>query len=551
MMASLISSILLMIAAFNQCIHIIECADDQPKAWIDPHDMGFSDTGTPNSNALQKKNISIESSLAKQSHYDPFLKRHIQRIIHKLNIKDDTKQVNADIHITLSTYDIQSLKNFVQLDPSTASHSERMKILHSLESTLETMLEYVENFENDHHVRSNSAVVYLSAAISWLETHFDMIPLVIAMILTFCLWRGFPMWKLTISILVISCGWEWSLMYKKVLAKKFEMMIRDGGDIPSHCSPDKKSFLHRLLPSVFSDSKDCIRFQEALTVNAYLEVNPAMAVVETFSKLMLQPLGHLGEKLGLFFSEVLSANSYLASPAVAILSVCLLIVIIVILGGYKIRLPFFLGSIEPQQRSEISSENNSYCKITSEIADLKLAMDQMLKMQNELIFVKPLLPIETTSYDTPDSLEDLPAKITSEENACELDYDTAKNVVSRNDVIENLCENNFQFEDAVIPSAAVTNDNYAAKKHFMGVSAPLGYVAGVGRGATGFTTRSNIGPARDATDVPNERHPELLSNSIEALEDNVATIENILSVCMESAISQVEFDHINNHDDAT
>ena len=97
----------------------------------------------------------------------------------------------------------------------------------------------------------------------------------------------------------------------------------------------------------------------------------------------------------------------------------------------------------------------------------------------------------------------------------------------------------------------MTNDKYAAQKHFMGVSAPLGYVAGVGRGATGFTTRSNIGPARDATDVPNERHPELLSNSIEALEDNVATIENILSVCMESAISQVEFDHINNHDDAT
>ena len=300
--------------------------------------------------------VSNESSLAKQSHYDPFLKRHIQRIIHKLNIKDDTKQVNADIHITLSTYDIQSLKNFVQLDPSTASHSERMKILHSLESTLETMLEYVENFENDH-VRSNSAVVYLSAAISWLETHFDMIPLVIAMILTFCLWRGFPMWKLTVSILVISCGWEWSLMYKKVLAKKFEMMIRDGGDIPSHCSPDKKSFLHRLLPSVFSDSKDCIRFQEALTVNAYLEVNPAMAVVETFSKLIVQPLGPLGEKLGLFFSKVLSANTYFAAPAVLVLSSCLLIVIIVILGGYKIRLPYC--SFEPQQRSVISSENNS------------------------------------------------------------------------------------------------------------------------------------------------------------------------------------------------
>uniref|UniRef100_A0A915M987 Pre-mRNA-processing factor 6 n=1 Tax=Meloidogyne javanica TaxID=6303 RepID=A0A915M987_MELJA len=35
------------------------------------------------------------------------------------------------------------------------------------------------------------------------------------------------------------------------------------------------------------------------------------------------------------------------------------------------------------------------------------------------------------------------------------------------------------------------------KKHFMGMSAPAGYVAGVGRGATGFTTRSDIGPGVD------------------------------------------------------
>ena len=59
-----------------------------------------------------------------------------------------------------------------------------------------------------------------------------------------------------------------------------------------------------------------------------------------------------------------------------------------------------------------------------------------------------------------------------------------------------------------IPSAAVVNAQHAAKKHFIGVPAPLGYVAGVGRGATGFTTRSDIGPAREATDVSDERHPQ-------------------------------------------
>eukprot|EP00093_Oithona_nana_P009284 09284.XXX_71659_74475_1 [CDS] Oithona nana genome sequencing. len=59
-----------------------------------------------------------------------------------------------------------------------------------------------------------------------------------------------------------------------------------------------------------------------------------------------------------------------------------------------------------------------------------------------------------------------------------------------------------------IPSAAIINAQNAQKKHFMGVPAPLGYVAGVGRGATGFTTRSDIGPAREASDVPDERHPQ-------------------------------------------
>ncbi|KAI9183452.1 U4/U6 x U5 tri-snRNP complex subunit Prp1 [Blastocladiella emersonii ATCC 22665] len=38
-----------------------------------------------------------------------------------------------------------------------------------------------------------------------------------------------------------------------------------------------------------------------------------------------------------------------------------------------------------------------------------------------------------------------------------------------------------------------------ATKDFMGKPAPPGYIAGLGRGATGFTTRSDIGPAREAS----------------------------------------------------
>ncbi|OUC42020.1 tetratricopeptide repeat protein [Trichinella nativa] len=56
---------------------------------------------------------------------------------------------------------------------------------------------------------------------------------------------------------------------------------------------------------------------------------------------------------------------------------------------------------------------------------------------------------------------------------------------------------------ASVPGALVNKK----RKHFIGMPAPVGYVAGVGRGATGFTTRSDIGPAREAGDVSDERHP--------------------------------------------
>jgi hypothetical protein len=39
---------------------------------------------------------------------------------------------------------------------------------------------------------------------------------------------------------------------------------------------------------------------------------------------------------------------------------------------------------------------------------------------------------------------------------------------------------------------------YVRVKDFLSKPAPQGYVAGLGRGATGFTTRSDIGPARES-----------------------------------------------------
>ena len=42
------------------------------------------------------------------------------------------------------------------------------------------------------------------------------------------------------------------------------------------------------------------------------------------------------------------------------------------------------------------------------------------------------------------------------------------------------------------------------QKPFLGQKAPPNDVAGLGRGATGFTTRSDIGPAQDLSDPTEE-----------------------------------------------
>ncbi|KAJ2808992.1 U4/U6 x U5 tri-snRNP complex subunit Prp1 [Coemansia guatemalensis] len=49
---------------------------------------------------------------------------------------------------------------------------------------------------------------------------------------------------------------------------------------------------------------------------------------------------------------------------------------------------------------------------------------------------------------------------------------------------------------------------YPVTKDFLGKPAPPGYVAGLGRGATGFTTRSDIGPAREAANKAAEKQQQ-------------------------------------------
>ena len=168
------------------------------------------------------------------------------------------------------------------------------------------------------------------------------------------LWRGTPLWKIFLFTFIISCGWEWSHMYKKALAKR-QAEFHDS--VPNHCK--SSSFLNTFFGSGSGYNKECVRYHEAVNVEPFLEVTPAVAIAETFSKIILHPLEPLGRKLGIFFNGVLNENSYVASFVVLPFSLLVLMLIILAISGYSFSLPFYLGRIEPKSRNQKSDGKES------------------------------------------------------------------------------------------------------------------------------------------------------------------------------------------------
>ena len=158
--------------------------------------------------------------------------------------------------------------------------------------------------------------------------------------------------------------------------------MKHNGSPPHHCI-QPSSMLYQLLSSVVSGPRsakeECVKYREAVHVNAFLEVTPLMAATECISKVILHPLDHLGDKLGLFFSGVLSSNSYLASFGVLTFSFCILVLFVVTLSGYAIKLPFI--SIEPTTTKSKLDDQAKHITF-EELKELKTLI-LSLKLANE------------------------------------------------------------------------------------------------------------------------------------------------------------------------
>ena len=113
-------------------------------------------------------------------------------------------------------------------------------------------------------------------------------------------------------------------------------------------------------------------------IDPLLEVTPTMALAETFTAFIVQPMEHLGRHIGKFFNALLQETSWLSSPVILSFVFIAILLCLVMIFNYRFRLPFFLGSFEPRNNLsdsfaiERKEQKNIIMELKETIESLKM-----------------------------------------------------------------------------------------------------------------------------------------------------------------------------------
>ena len=182
-------------------------------------------------------------------------------------------------------------------------------------------------------------------------------------------------------------------------------------------------------------SKDkCKEYYEALMIDPLLEVTPTMALAETFTAFIVQPLEHLGRHIGKFFNALLQETSWLSSPVILTFVFIAILLCLVMIFNYRFRLPFFLGSFEP--RTNLSD---------SFTLERKEQQKMMLELKTQIHALKdantPQKHIHLTSLANPSSrIEELQCEQVQQHSIIKTMHDP-KNIPNIND--SSSCDINY------------------------------------------------------------------------------------------------------------
>ena len=302
-----------------------------------------------NETSVQANETSCDCNPVRSPIEDTFTFRQVRQILKLLQLDQEldtdieTRRFDAKIEVTAAQ--VKTLQRFVRDQDKKKSNKERLGLLHDVDSILNNYIVYVEE-EQDFEF-SDVAQDYTSKLGRYLPSSQDFFWGILfgaSLGLIYLLRAGLPIWKWFLLLLALSSLWHWGHMYKKAVLKKHLALI-SSADIPHECFKEKTWF-----DAFFGANQKCSQYHEAMLVDPLWEVTPTMAVAETLTLFIVQPLEPFGKHLGKFFTSLLTELSWLSSLPVLVFVFCLILLILVMLFGYKVRLPFLLGSLEPQSR---------------------------------------------------------------------------------------------------------------------------------------------------------------------------------------------------------
>ncbi|CAC5361968.1 CLCC1 [Mytilus coruscus] len=153
-----------------------------------------------------------------------------------------------------------------------------------------------------------------------------------------------------------SIPFEYVRLFQIEAAKRMAVM---GKGVPSECYPEKmtitESERYWMLSQLSWQHDPCEKYHTALLVDPLWEISPLMVISSVITRSILHPIelffGGIGKSFRIFFNEIPAQWQ----PIMLIVIVLVFLLTIVMLCGYKIKLPFIL-QIEPKTSCKTKSK---------------------------------------------------------------------------------------------------------------------------------------------------------------------------------------------------
>ena len=163
----------------------------------------------------------------------------------------------------------------------------------------------------------------------------------------------------------------WIHLYYKACARKQATLAKHANAAIKGCLLEKQGWLAAtkdFLGGLFNGVEDpCEAYYTAAMVDPAWEVGLLDAFVETFSVCLVAPGKACGQSLAGFYTHLLQPLPVIWKMPIIVLATVLLVVMLLLLCGYELNVPFLL-SIRPaaKRKSNTLGENRAWVTIGKE-----------------------------------------------------------------------------------------------------------------------------------------------------------------------------------------